>query len=143
MFTNGTDAQRGSHASHDGACAGWILQYPCRRYSLYLTEVRATTGMELTDETTCEVTIIAGGGGYGLTATTGGRETDEARKIRRRVETLCEERELTVERAYAPTDRPWKRSLPMLVTRLGCHPVFGRTVVTRYRRAGYISRGGG
>lgn len=54
--------------------------------------------MELIDETTVEVTIIIGGGGYGLTADNGGRESEEARKLRRRIKTYREKRDLTIER---------------------------------------------
>jgi hypothetical protein len=60
--------------------------------------VAATTVMELIDETTVEVTIIIGGGGYGLTADKGGRESEEARKLRRRIKTYREKRDLTIER---------------------------------------------
>jgi hypothetical protein len=59
--------------------------------------VAATTVMELIDETTVEVTIIIGGG-YGLTADKGGRESEEARKLRRRIKTYREKRDLTIER---------------------------------------------
>ncbi|MGB9952526.1 MULTISPECIES: hypothetical protein [unclassified Haloarcula] len=77
---------------------GFVVAVTENHYRMELTEVQATTVLELIDETTCEVTIIAGGGGYGLTADAGGRESEEARKIRRRLETFCEDRDLTVER---------------------------------------------
>lgn len=78
---------------------GFVVAVTENHYRLELTEVAAATVMELTDEMTCEVTIIVGGGGYGLTANKGGRESEEARKIRRRIETFCEEHDLTVERS--------------------------------------------
>ena len=77
---------------------GFVVAVTENHYRMELTEVQATTVMELINQTTCEVTIIAGGGGYGLTADAGGRESEEARKIRRRLETFCEDRGLTVER---------------------------------------------
>jgi hypothetical protein len=82
---------------HDGD--GFVVAVTENHYRLELTEVRATTVMELTDERTCEVTIIVGGGGYGLTADEGGRESEEARRVGRRLEAFCEDRGLTVERA--------------------------------------------
>jgi len=78
---------------------GFVVAVTENHYRFELTEVAATTVMELTDETTCEVTIIVGGGGYGLKANKGGRESEEVRKVRRQIETFCEERDLTVERS--------------------------------------------
>jgi hypothetical protein len=82
---------------YDGS--GVVVAVTENHYRMELTEVQATTVMELVDETTCEVTIIVGAGGYGLTANTGGRESEEIRKVRRRLETFCEDRDLIVERA--------------------------------------------
>jgi hypothetical protein len=62
------------------------------------TEVTATTVMEMTGETRCEVTIITGGGGYGLMNVKHTGEPKEARNIEQRLETFCEEHDLTVER---------------------------------------------
>lgn len=70
-----------------------------RHYRFSLVEVQATTIMELTDETTCKVTIIVGAGGYGLDkARDFGRESEEGRKLRRKIETYCEDADLAIER---------------------------------------------
>jgi hypothetical protein len=61
------------------------------------TEVTATIVMELADEATCEVTIVVGGGGQGFLGYKMTGEDKEARKIRRRIETFCEQRDLTIE----------------------------------------------
>ncbi|AJF25022.1 hypothetical protein EGO51_12630 [Haloarcula hispanica] len=90
------DIAEDSRELYDGN--GFVVAVTENHYRMELTEVQATTVLELIDETTCEVTIIAGGGGYGLTADAGGRESEEVRKVRRRLETFCEDRNLTVER---------------------------------------------
>ena len=77
---------------------GFVVAVTENHYRFELAEVAATTVMELTDGTTCEVTVV-GGGGSGLAAAKGGRESEEARKIRRRIETFCDERGLAVERS--------------------------------------------
>jgi len=90
------DVPKDDRELYDGD--GFVVAVTENHYRLELTEVQATTVIELTDETTCDVTIIVGGGGYGLMANKGGREAEEARKIRRRIETFCENHDLTVER---------------------------------------------
>lgn len=78
---------------------GFVVAFTVNHYRLELTEVAAATVMELVDDVTCEVTIMVGGGGYGFWANKGGRESEEARKIRRRIENFCRERDLTVEQS--------------------------------------------
>jgi hypothetical protein len=67
-------------------------------YRAELAELQGTIVMAMPDETTCEVTLIVGGGGAGLLGDDVGREAEEARKLRRRVETFCDEAGLRVER---------------------------------------------
>jgi hypothetical protein len=67
-------------------------------YRAELAEAQGTIVMAMTDETTCEVTIVVGGGGAGLFGDDLGRESEAARKLGRRVETFCETVDLRVER---------------------------------------------
>jgi hypothetical protein len=60
--------------------------------------VQTTVIMEVTDEATCAVTIVAGGDTYGLAGAQGVGETKEARRIEQLLETFCEDRDLTIER---------------------------------------------
>lgn len=62
------------------------------------SNLQATTIFELVDDTTCEVTIIAGGGGSGLLQSTIGSEWTEGEKLVRKIEDYCEEHDLDVER---------------------------------------------
>jgi hypothetical protein len=68
-----------------------------RLYYRTLDSVQATTIFDLVEETTCEVTVVVGGGKGGLARSDVGAEADEARKIRREIESLCGTLDLRVE----------------------------------------------
>lgn len=84
--------RRESHAG-DGFVA-LVIESP---YRMELAELQATVVMEMTDETTCAVTVVVGGGGAGVWGDDAGRESEEARRLRRRIETFCEEAGLDLE----------------------------------------------
>lgn len=81
---------------HDGD--GFVVAVTENQPRRELTEVVATTVMEVTSETRCEVTIVTGGSGYGLANVNHTGEPEEARSTERRLETFCEGHDLTAER---------------------------------------------
>lgn len=60
--------------------------------------LQATVVFELVDETTCEVTIVSGGGGSGLLQSTMGSEWTEATRLVQSIEDYCAAHDLDVER---------------------------------------------
>ena len=60
--------------------------------------LQSTTIFELVDETTCEGTIVSGGGGSGLLQSTLGSEWTEATRLAQAIEDYCGAHDLDVER---------------------------------------------
>jgi hypothetical protein len=76
---------------------GFVVAVRESHYRVEGTEVTATIVMELTDETTCAVTIMGGGGGTGVFGYKMTAESEELDEVRREIETFCDDRDLTVE----------------------------------------------
>lgn len=60
--------------------------------------LQATTVFELVDDTTCEVAVIAGGGGEGYLQHDWGTESGESNKLIGKIEDYCDEHDLEIER---------------------------------------------
>lgn len=90
----GVSAERRESYAGDGFVT-LALESP---YRAELTELQGTVVFDMTDETTCNVAIIVGGGDAGLFGGDSGRESEETRKLRRRLEQFCEEADLRIER---------------------------------------------
>jgi len=61
------------------------------------SNLQTTTIFELVDDTTCEVTVVSGGGGSGLLQHDWGTESGESNRLLRTFEEFCDEHELEVE----------------------------------------------
>jgi len=86
---------------------GKRVQYDGDGFAVVVTEqfffrtnstLQATTIFELTDETTCEVAILSGGGKSGLLQRDLGAESSEAKRIERKIERYSEEEGFEIER---------------------------------------------
>lgn len=90
------DVPEDERADYDGDGFAVVVteQYFLRTNST----LQATTIFDLADDTTCDVTIIAGGGAAGLMQEDVGSEGAAARKIRRQIEDFCRQHGLDVER---------------------------------------------
>ncbi len=67
-------------------------------YKRTLSDLQVTTVFDLVDETTCEVTVVAGGGSSGLAKDDLGSEGDAARDVAGAIERFCSDRDLDVDR---------------------------------------------
>ncbi|MDS0282401.1 hypothetical protein [Haloarcula onubensis] len=61
------------------------------------SSLQTTTIFELVDETTCEVTIVSGGGGAGLLQHDWGTESGDSNKLVAKLEAFCREHGLDIE----------------------------------------------
>jgi hypothetical protein len=62
------------------------------------SNLQTTTIFELVDDTTCEVTVVSGGGGAGFLQHDWGTESGESNKLVGKLEEFCREHGLEVER---------------------------------------------
>jgi len=63
------------------------------------SNLQTTTIFELVDDTTCDVTIVAGGGGAGLLQHDWGTESGESNRLVGKIESFCREHGLDVDRS--------------------------------------------
>lgn len=61
------------------------------------SNLQTTTIFDLAEDTTCEVTIVSGGGGAGLLQYDWNTESGESNKLLKKIDTFCQEHDLDIE----------------------------------------------
>lgn len=90
------DVARDDRFDYDGD--GFAVVVVEEYYYRNLSSLQTTLLFDLVDETTCEITLVAGGASAGLARYDADAEGESIRRLVRKFETYCRDEGLTLER---------------------------------------------